>query len=96
MAAARRAFGSASWTKNVSDSGNWFNLAGQLGGLHVELYAPRDAVCTRVVTGIEKREVEVEVTPAVTEKVVKTVEVAEWECRAILAPADDEDPEATS
>lgn len=88
MAAARRAFGSASWTKNVtnSDHGNWLNLAGQLAGLHVELYAARDAVCTRRVVGTEEREVDVQVTPAVTEKRTETVEIVEWDCEPILAP----------
>lgn len=84
LAASRRAFGAGSWTKDVSDSGNWLNLKRQLAGLHVELYAARDSVCTRRVVGTEEREVEVEVTPAVKEKRTETVEVIEWVCAPIL------------
>lgn len=68
--------------------GKWLNLNGRLGGgLHIQLYAARDAVCTRRVVGTEEREVEDEIQPAVTRKVVKRVEVVEWDCGALLPPA---------
>lgn len=73
------------WTKNVLDvSGGsaFFNLAGSLDGLLIELTAHRDQVCT--ITSYVDREVEVVVQPAVKEKVVKPVPV--WECGSLLAP----------
>ena len=76
--------------KNVRDYGEhgaYLDLAGQLAGLHVELTAYRDDVCTRRVTGTEDREVEETVTPAVTRKVTRTVDVVEWECHPVMAPA---------
>jgi hypothetical protein len=59
----------------------WLKLNGRLGGLRVQLYTDRDAVCA--IVGYEDREVEVEVQPAVTEKVTKSMPV--WECAPILA-----------
>jgi len=85
MAAAVRAM-PGKWVKDASDK--WLNLTGQLAGLRIELYAERDAVCTRVVTGTEEREVEKVITPAVTEKVTETVELVEWDCSPILAPRE--------
>ncbi len=84
LAAAVRAMPCA-WTKDVS--GKWLNLNGHLAGLHLQMYAARDVVCTRRVTGVEDREVEEEVTPAVTRMVVKPVEVVTWDCGSLLAPA---------
>ena len=84
MAAAVRALPCA-FTKNPTD--DWLNLNGQLSGLHIRLYAARDAVCTRRVTGTEEREVEEEVTPAVTRTVTKQVEVVEWDCGPVLGSA---------
>jgi hypothetical protein len=86
MAAAARAL-PCSWQKEASDSRETLSLHGQLGALRVELVAYRNDVCTRVVTGTEDRPVEVVVTPAVTETVVKPVEIVRWECSPILAPA---------
>jgi hypothetical protein len=93
MAAAARAF-PCQWDKSTSGDGEkWLNLKGQLGGgLHVELTTYREAVCTRRVTGVEEREVEEEVTPAVTRTVVKTVETYEWDCHSILRPALNGEP----
>jgi hypothetical protein len=82
LAAAARAF-PCNWAKSATD--RFFNLNGQLAGLHVELTATRSQVCTAVVTGVEDREVEEVVTPAVTRKVTKRVEVVEWECLPLLA-----------
>lgn len=91
MAAARKAL-PCTWRKSFTDGGGkytpWFNLSGELAGLAIQLYAPRDAVCERVVTGTEDREVDEVVQPEVTRKVVKPVEVVEWRCHPILAPDD--------
>lgn len=38
-------------TPEIGD--RWIDLKGQIGGLHIRLYASRDDVCTRRVTGIE-------------------------------------------
>lgn len=88
MAAAARAF-PCTWQKSVHDSEtqSYFNLDGRLAGLRIQLSSFRDLVCTRRVVGTEDREVEEEVTPAVTRKVVKPVEVVEWDCGPILRPA---------
>jgi hypothetical protein len=88
LAAAARAL-PCTWRKHVWDgqSGNsYFELEGSLGGVEVELRAYRDAVCTRVVKGTEDRETEEVVRPAETRKVVKPVEVVEWDCGPLLAP----------
>ena len=89
MAAAARTIPCA-WRKEAweaEDNGaSYFDLTGQLAGLKVRLVAYRDAVCTRVVTGTEDREVEEVVTPALTRKVTKPVEVVEWRCESLLAP----------
>jgi hypothetical protein len=87
MAAARRALG-CPFGKGVDEK--WLKLNGQMEGLHLQLYAGRDAVCTRRVVGTEEREVEEEITPAVTEKVVKTIEIVEWDCHPILGDGDSE------
>lgn len=88
-----------SWRKNVWDgqSGSaYIDLTGKIAGLPVHISAYRDDVCTRVVTGTEKREVEETVTPAVTRQVVREVEVVEWECHSVLAPAREEPAAVTS
>ena len=93
LATAARAI-PCTWQKETSEpdpDGKWaayFDLNGQLGGLHLKLTAYRDAVCTRVVTGLEDREVQEIVTPAVTRTIVKPVEVVEWDCGSLLAPAE--------
>lgn len=89
MAAAARAF-PIQWTKKPvehSDGTAYFYLKGTLHGVKLELVAFRDAVCERVVTGTEDREVEEVIEPAKTRTVVKPVEVVEWVCHSILAPA---------
>jgi hypothetical protein len=92
MAAAAKAF-PCSWVKHYSGGGehtDWLDLHGQLAGVGIELYAPRDAVCVRVVVGTEDREVDEVVTPAVVKKVTKPVEIVRWECGSILRPDADE------
>jgi hypothetical protein len=87
MAAAARALPVA-WRKDAmeGDGVSYFELKGRLAGLSLKLTAYRDAVCTRVVTGTEDREVTEVVTPALTRKVTKPVEVVEWRCESLLAP----------
>lgn len=75
-------------TKDVDDS--YYRLRGNLHGLRTEVWALRDSVCERVVTGT--REVTTEVpdpdalaaVPTVT--VTETVETVEWVCAPLLAP----------
>jgi len=86
LAATARALPCPSWDKTVSES--FMRMAGKLAGLKVELVAERDAVCTRVVTGTEEREVEKVITPAVVEKVTETVDVVTWDCQPVLAPRE--------
>ena len=84
MAAAARAF-PCSWRKKSSGrDGEYFDLTGRLEGLQLELSAPRDVVCERVVTGTEVREVDEVVQPEVTRKVTREVEVVEWRCGTLL------------
>lgn len=89
MAAAARAFPVA--LSKTSSSDTYFRLTGRLAGtcgLKIQLVTDRDAVCERVVVGVEDREVDEVVTPAVTRKVIKPTEVVEWRCHPLLAPAD--------
>jgi hypothetical protein len=91
LAAAARAFPCA-WRKGARDGeyGDYFDLHGELHGLKLRLTAFREAICTKVVTGTEDREVEEVVTPAVTRTVTKPVPVVEWVCTPVLAPAAQE------
>lgn len=97
LAAAARAI-PCSWRKDASDAAGdypaYFDMYGSLHGLKLHLTAYREAVCTRVVTGTEDREVEEVVTPAVTRTVTKPVEVVQWVCAPVLAPAAQEDEAA--
>lgn len=89
MAAAARAI-PCDWRKRTTehDSGAaYFRLQGELHGLKLELVAFREAVCERVVTGTREIEVEEEVRPAETRKVVKQVETVKWVCHPVLASA---------
>jgi hypothetical protein len=99
LAATARAI-PCSWRKGGSDATEkypaYFDMRGELHGLRLHLTAFREAVCTKVVKGTEDREVEEVVTPAVTRKVTKPVEIVEWECHSILAPAADETEAATA
>lgn len=91
LTAARQAVG-GQWNKTVDDK--WLNLSRALDGFHIQLYAHRDAVCTRRVVGTEAKEVEEEVTPAVTRRVTKEVDVIEWDCDPLLAPSKDAEVES--
>lgn len=89
MAAVARAF-PVTWRKHAWEAASgtaYFELNATLHGLPLQLGAHRDTVCERIVTGIEEREVEEEVEPAKTRKVVKKVETVEWRCTPLLAPA---------
>lgn len=96
MAAAARAL-PVTWRKEASDPVNggaaYFDLTGELHGLHLKLTAFREAVCERVVTGTTEVEVEEVVKPAETRKIKKSVETVEWRCHPVMAgrPAPDED-----
>jgi len=81
MAAAVRALGGR-WEKDAGTK--WLNLNSVLSGLHIQLYAAREQVCTRRVTGTEVRDVEVEVTPAVKRTEKQEVEIVEWDCSPVL------------
>lgn len=86
MAAIARAF-PVTWAKRTwGEHDTHFELAGKLAGLRLAVNISRDAVCTRVVKGTEDRVVEEVVTPAVTRKVTRQVEVVEWECQPLLRP----------
>lgn len=92
MAATRRALG-VPLEKKVSANDQYFDLSGNLRGLHFSMTAYREAVCERVV--VASREVEVTepdpeavaALPQVTRLV--TVEDVEWKCSPLLAEAQD-------
>jgi hypothetical protein len=86
FAAAARAF-PGPLAKRATDK--FFDLAGSLHGLKVELTAYRDVVCERVVVGTEtvtKQVPDPSVSVPLVE-VVETVETVEWVCRPVLAAA---------
>ena len=62
----------------------YYVLTGKLHGLEIELWAERDQVCRRVVTGT--REVTKEI-PTAVEEVTITEEIVEWVCEPLLAGA---------
>jgi len=94
MAAAARAL-PCDWRKSVSNGSegeaSYFDLYGSLAGLKIRLTAYRDAVCTRVVTGVSQvaEEVPDPEALAAVPKVMITREVEEvtWDCGSLLAPA---------
>jgi hypothetical protein len=92
MAAAARAIPSVWRKKFWGDGTAYFTLEGEVGGVQVSLTAFRDAVCKRVVTGAEWREVEEVVVPAETRKVRKSVPVVEWKCGSVLASLPERTP----
>lgn len=79
-----RTFG-GDWTKR-ENQGDLMVFVGRIAGVSVDIICDRDTVCTRRVVGTEDREVQMVVTPAVTETVTETVEVVEWDCGSLLAP----------
>jgi hypothetical protein len=91
MAATRRALG-VPMQKRASDDSKYFDLHGNLAGLHFKLTAFREDVCERVV--VATREVEVAepdpeavaALPTVTRTVV--VEDVAWRCTPLLSVAE--------
>jgi hypothetical protein len=76
-----RAFG-GTWDKEPSGTTMYFMRGNIFGHLHATIYASRDAVCERVVTGTKLVEhARVEAVKAYTE----TVEEVEWVCMPLLA-----------
>jgi hypothetical protein len=98
LAACARAFGLDGWKKRTWDSTtrSYFEMSREWDGWRINLNAHRDTVCTKVLTGTERREVEEVVTPAVTVKVMADVETYEWRCEPVMAPADGEPAEAVT
>jgi hypothetical protein len=70
-------------TKSVR--GTDFDLIGSVGGVQVQLIVDRDAVCERVVTGIET--VTISAKPATDPEPERTEEreLVEWRCQPLLA-----------
>lgn len=90
LAAWRRLLGTVD--KTVRDSGAYgFQITGALHGLGLRVFADRQQVCTRVVTGT--REVtetvpDPEVLATVpTVEVTRVEEIVEWDCHPLLAAA---------
>lgn len=89
----RRALGGGKWEKKESVDGAYLTLDGMCGGLPVDIWVTRDAVCERVVVGVEEV---TEVIPAITEAdlrpertITHTVEHVRWECSPLLATDTD-------
>ena len=92
MGAAARAI-PCNWRKNTWEGSSgtaYFDLTGELDGLHITLTAFRDTVCERVVTGtreVTRTVKDPEAIAAVPEvEVTETVEDVEWRCGSLLAP----------
>jgi hypothetical protein len=86
LAATARAFRPCTWAKRTyGTSTAYFEMSGAWNGWQIDLATYRDAVCRRVVTGTEDREVDEEVRPADTRKVVKPVDIVEWVCEPVMA-----------
>jgi hypothetical protein len=88
-----RALGGGRYEKAVTASGGSLILRGMCGGLPIDVWVTRDAVCERVVVGTD------EVTETVpvgedtrpVETVTRTVERVEWRCAPLLAAAETAD-----
>jgi len=88
-----RALGGGRYEKDVTSAGGSLILRGMCGGLPVDVWVTRDAVCERVVVGTD------EVTETVpvgedtrpVETVSRTVERVEWHCAPLLGAAEDAD-----
>lgn len=84
----RRELGGGKWQKD--DQGSYLTLDGMCGGMPVNLWLTREAVCERVVTGRKEivETVRVGEDPRPVETVTRTEDVIEWVCNPILAAAD--------
>jgi hypothetical protein len=65
-------------TKKVSD--NFFTVQRRFGGIQIDLFTSREAVCTRRVVGTET----VEVPDPDAPKVTVTRDIVEWDCEPVL------------
>lgn len=63
----------------------FFNLRGQVGAVHVEVFAYRSQVCRRVVTGTQEVTKTIPAPDAPMVEVTETVETVEWVCEPLLA-----------
>lgn len=72
-------------TKDYSDG--YFRMRFALRGLQMRVWAIREEVCTRVVTGTTRVTKTVPAPDAPTIQVTETVETVEWICEPILADA---------
>ena len=74
--------------KNVD--GSYYRIDGTLHGLKVQVWAMRDQVCERVVTGTRQvsREIPDPAVAVPTVTVTETVEDITWECRPLLAETE--------
>ena len=66
--------------KSKEPDETFFNLRGQVGAVHVEVFAYRSQVCRRVVTGTREVTKTVMDPAAPTVEVTETVEDVEWVC----------------
>lgn len=86
------------WTKHVDPTSKHFGfeLRGSLAGVHLDILAPRDVVCQRVVTGEETVTslVPGPSAPVPLVEVEETVQTVEWRCVPLLSDVDA--PAATS
>jgi hypothetical protein len=64
-----------------------FELHGKIHGLQVIVYAHRDQVCHRVVTGTRQVTKTVPAPDAPMVEITETVEDVEWQCEPLLAEA---------
>lgn len=75
--------------RNKRADDGYFRVSGKLHGLNLEVWAMREAVCTRVVTGTEtvtRGVLDAAALAAVpTTTVTETVETVEWVCAPLLA-----------
>jgi len=76
-------------TKHATGGGNYFGIKATLGEVTLDVWASRDQVCERIVTGTKEVTEEVldpEALAAVPRvAVTKTVEEVEWRCTSLLA-----------
>ncbi|WP_020580151.1 hypothetical protein [Actinopolymorpha alba] len=88
MAAAVRAFPGR---LDKDARSNYFDLSGQLDGLHVTFTAFRNEVCERVVVGTETVTRVIKDAEALAKvpevQVTEEVEIVEWRCGSLLADA---------
>lgn len=70
--------------KSYSESD--FNLTGKLDGLHYKIFAKREAICERIVTGTKMEIMKVPIGEVEYEYVEKEVEIVDWICdQSLLA-----------